>query len=314
VHPNPDNIILHTRLVGEMNGLLEVLTVGTTDHDKWGKLASPRAYTDYVQPKPLTSADGQPTAPAVPQRRQDALSGTQVIASLTNAEPADREAALANEILQGNTPTFWRSFANVTSEFKAEDGKSHTIIYRVSPDYLAVGSDDDFVRVPLTPYVAQHIADMLGCVLLTRKMVDDVYRTSEIQLAPQPMTEARESLATFLEHNRLIEKQGKNPPTGQLVAGIKKDVVVTNELLKRPGHVAIYGWHQLNGKPIQPLTTVHVDWYVDYSHGIRLVDQWCEVDGKTRRVQDVLRDKDLCGLLSDEGPLEYLSYQRKPKL
>jgi hypothetical protein len=74
--------------------------------------------------------------------------------------------------------------------------------------------------------------------------------------------------------------------------------------------VAIYGWHQRDGKPIQPLTTVHIHWYVDYSHGIRLVDEWCTVDGQPMRVHDVLRDQELCGLLSDEGLLEYLSYQQ----
>ena len=26
-----------------------------------------------------------------------------------------------------------------------------------------------------------------------------------------------------------------------------------------------------DGKPIQPLYTGHVNWYVDYSHGVRLV-------------------------------------------
>jgi hypothetical protein len=100
------------------------------------------------------------------------------------------------------------------------------------------------------------------------------------------------------------------------VAGIKKDVVITKELSERPGHVAIYGWHKLDGKPIQPLTTVHVDWYVDYSHGIRLVDQWAEVDGEPMLVCDVLRDKNLCGLLSDEGPFDAVSYHgqlAKPK-
>ena len=97
------------------------------------------------------------------------------------------------------------------------------------------------------------------------------------------------------------------------MAGIKKDVVVTDELLKRPDRVAIYGWHKLDGQPIQPLTTVHVAWYVDYSHGIRLVDQWCVVDGENKRVEDVLRDKELCVLLSDEGLLECTGYRRATK-
>ncbi len=37
--------------------------------------------------------------------------------------------------------------------------------------------------------------------------------------------------------------------------------------------LAIYGWHRENGVAIQPLTIVHKDTYVDYSHGIRLVSR-----------------------------------------
>ena len=174
-----------------------------------------------------------------------------------------------------------------------------------------IGGDVDYVRIPLTPYTAQFIADMTGCVLPTRKMVDDIYNQADIKLAPHPLTQDRESLATFLQHNELIQGQLHNRNPRGLIAGIKKDVVLTNELSARPGHVAIYGWHQLDGKPIQPLTTVHVDWYVDYSHGIRLVDRLAEVDGKPMRIEEVLCNKELCGLLSDEGPLEFLEYQRK---
>lgn len=32
----------------------------------------------------------------------------------------------------------------------------------------------------------------------------------------------------------------------------------------KTNRVTIYGWHKLDGKPIQPLFTGHVDWYVDY--------------------------------------------------
>ena len=44
-----------------------------------------------------------------------------------------------------------------------------------------------------------------------------------------------------------------------------------------------------------------MDWYVDYSHGIRLVKQQMIVDGVPMSVADVLADPNLCVLLSDEG-------------
>jgi len=88
-----------------------------------------------------------------------------------------------------------------------------------------------------------------------------------------------------------------------VIAGIKKDIVVTPKL-DRPDRVAIFGWHRENGEPIQPLYTGHVDWYVDYSHGARPVRRTMIVDGVSRTFEDVLSDPKLRYLLSDEdGPV-----------
>ena len=52
VHTNPENKILHTALVGEMNGLIHALTLGTQHEEQWGKFGGPRAYTECVQAEP----------------------------------------------------------------------------------------------------------------------------------------------------------------------------------------------------------------------------------------------------------------------
>ena len=44
VHKNPQNTILHTVLVGEMNGLLRGLSDGSVK-ENWGTFGGPRAYT-----------------------------------------------------------------------------------------------------------------------------------------------------------------------------------------------------------------------------------------------------------------------------
>ena len=54
VHPNPENKILHTALVGEMNGLVHIATLGTPHEEKWGTFGGPRAYTKWVQPESVT--------------------------------------------------------------------------------------------------------------------------------------------------------------------------------------------------------------------------------------------------------------------
>jgi hypothetical protein len=295
VHPNPENKILHTALVGEMNGLLHGLALGR-ETAAWGTFGGPRAYTEFVQP-----------AAGLPDRPADAPSGAAVFATIADLSRDDREEVLAREILRGNLPESHRQWQTIRAEFTDPTGKPHTAEYRVAPDYLSVGSDADFVRVPLTPQTAQRIADAFGASLPTRKMVEDITRAATVRLEPQPMTKDREAASVFLQHHRLIEEQWGDRPRG-LVSGIKKDVVLTNRLGERAKRVAIYGWHHPDGRPIQDLTTVHYNGYVDYSHGVRLVQREVLVDGRPRDIRHVLIDPVLHPLLSDEGPLTHASY------
>ena len=160
----------------------------------------------------------------------------------------------------------------------------------------------------MNPYTAQRVADAFGCQLPTRKVANEVARAATVKLMPLPLTIDREAPATFAKHNALIEAQRAGEPLGKLVSGVKKDVVVTNKLTERPHRVAIFGWHYPDGTPIQPLTNVHVDWYVDYSHGVRLMKRRVLVDGKPKDARFVLHADDTAGLLSDEGPLSRPSY------
>jgi hypothetical protein len=59
--------------------------------------------------------------------------------------------------------------------------------YFVAPDYLAIGSDDDYFLTPLTRLTAQVIADSLDCVLPTHKMVADIYASATVKLRPAPI-------------------------------------------------------------------------------------------------------------------------------
>ncbi len=54
LHPNPDNQILHTVLVGEMNGLVQIATLGTSQEGQWGTFGGPRAYEKWIQPEPAS--------------------------------------------------------------------------------------------------------------------------------------------------------------------------------------------------------------------------------------------------------------------
>ena len=48
VHANPENKILHTALVGEMNGLLQAEALGTPEEGRWGTFGGPRAYERWM--------------------------------------------------------------------------------------------------------------------------------------------------------------------------------------------------------------------------------------------------------------------------
>ncbi len=98
---------------------------------------------------------------------------------------------------------------------------------------------------------------------------------------------------------------------GQLVGGIKKDVVLSNKIFDstKQNRVVIYGWHKLNSVPIQPLTNVHINSYVDYSHGIRLLNDEMILDGVTVSVKSMLSDPLLYKVLSNETePMKHTSY------
>jgi len=189
--------------------------------------------------------------------------------------------------------------------FNDLNGTPHILEYEVMPDYLAIGSDEDFCRIPMTPGTAQRLADLFGASLLTAKLSDHIWSKAEVKLEPffyRPVGNANELVTKFEEHNAQIEMQlaeagGKH---GQLVAGIKKDVILSSRIADRPDRVVIYGWHHPDGSPIQPVYSGHIWWYVDYSHGIRFMNTQVLVDGRPVKISDLLNDPVLFRIVSDE--------------
>lgn len=75
--------------------------------------------------------------------------------------------------------------------------------------------------------------------------------------------------------------------------------------------VVIYGWHKPDGKAIQPLYNGHTTLHVDYSHGIRLVQNKVWLNGKRSTIQKILKSETLHTLLSDEGMIREPIYPLK---
>lgn len=270
---------------------------------------------------PITRGHGQ-TLP-LPPRETNALSGTEFVQQITALPREERELWILAQVLRGNVPGFIRHLTPVSST-RIISGRSHTVLYHVAPDYLAIGSDEDYFLCPMTPLLAQRIADALGCTLPTRRMVNQIWTNATVKLAPAPIAPSPEmtTVPVFDQHNALVRDQRQavleTHPLGELVGGTKKDVVISSRIygpFANPGvtkPVVIYGWHYLSGTPIQPLYNGHGETYADYSHGIRLVQLDMHVDNQPNTVTNICAHPLFHPLLSDEGAIATNRYSIDP--
>ncbi len=241
----------------------------------------------------------------IPCRPDSGLKGTAFAKMISSLEGPGREKVILDQLSLGNFPEYLRKLKPVEMSHRIIDGEDVSITIFVMPDYLSIGSDQDFLLMPMSLPSAIEIAAKLGFTLPTKKMVDQIFRQSAFHFCPQPLPAGPRMRSTdyYLKHNRMIMEQREsfNCPLESLVSGHKKDVVLSNRLVRAVGKIAIYGWHRLSGLPIQPLSTVHGAGYADYSHGIRLVSETVLVNGKPRSIYDILEDPKLAGELCDEG-------------
>jgi hypothetical protein len=244
----------------------------------------------------------------LPPRPPGALTGSQFTEKITSLDLPQREKEILAQIISGDVPNFIRKLCPI-SITNTSNGITNRATYYVTADYFAVGSDEDYFLTPISPNTAQKIADATACSLPTRKMVDDIYAAAPVKLAPSPIrpSAAMTTVPVFSNHNAIVRTQRaeylKAFPLGALVAGHQKDLVISANLVSAPGKVAIYGWHQTNGAPIQPLYLGHAATWVDYSQCTRLVQNQMLLNGTNTTLAQVLADPNLSALLSDEGPL-----------
>jgi hypothetical protein len=116
---------------------------------------------------------------------------------------------------------------------------------------------------------AADLAKQNGCELPTPALVDAIWKHADLRIQPRPQQFKKWTLAemtdpeVYKRQQEYIDSQldGK---TWTLIAGTHKDIVAHNKKL------GLYGWHQLNGKPIQPFYSGHTTTHKDYSQGLRL--------------------------------------------
>jgi hypothetical protein len=235
-------------------------------------------------------------------RPADAPGGAEIARDIRALELEDREERIYAEVARGNVPTWLRPLQRV--ELTGEvDGHTRHVTFWVTPDYLAVGSDDDFFFVPLSPRTALRIARLTGGSLPTPRMVDTVWASARVRLVPIRLRpdEFIWTMQYFERHDRLVQAQRSLLRTrpGTFVAGHKLDVVLAASPVEGAADVALYGWHHTDGTPIQPLYHVPVDTRPHFSMGLRIVHRDIVIDGATARLEDVLHDPGLARLLAE---------------
>lgn len=221
---------------------------------------------------------------------------------LATANDRSRDESIVSAAMSGFVPSFLTHYRAI------ETGDNlHKITFFAAPDYFAIGNNQEFTRVPLSLEGAITVARKFHALPPTRKMVDIIYQNAVKKLQPRFYAPSPQmtSSGTIIRHNTEIQSSLRPSDLGSLIAGHKKDIVISPRLLKQRDRVAIYGWHTLSAKsPIQPLSLWHGSYYVDYSHGLRLIHKSVIVDGKIRSLRKVLADPDLAHYLSDEGPFD----------
>ncbi len=225
--------------------------------------------------------------------------GSAFAATIQNLTGTAREQRILNAVLSGGIPPSISNYVAIQTSIPGHSGT-----FYVSPDFLGVGTAEDWIRMPMYPATAQRILDARGDVLPTKHMADLIHQQATQKIgftAHQPSTGvARDSTEMYRRSNAdALRKQ--TVPNGTLVAGHKKDIVVGRLVASNPSKVVIYGGWYDSGERIQPYQAPHSKNYVDYSHGVRAVKALMRVDGQQMAVADVLQNPALAGLLSDEG-------------
>ena len=212
---------------------------------------------------------------------------------------------------------------------------TNTAVLKVASDVLAVGPLDDYVRLPLTPSVAQSIANLSGSLLPTPWLEYQIWRAASLKLRPVSVVpNFGANLLQYADHSLIVDRQMReaNAPPGTLVSGHKKGVVVAN--FYKPGKVLLFGWYRAvlfdgagkvtgpapdvfddglqmgvpNRQPIQPKSNIHDASYLDYSHGIRLIGPVAIVNGQPMETVSLYQHPTLSRLVSNEGPVKVPRY------
>jgi hypothetical protein len=267
------------------------------------------------------------------------MKASEIVARLPEKATPEREAKIIDFIRLGNY------IAPRMFEIESKWG-GHVAKIQVMSDALMLGEPDDFLRVNTTMKGEQCIADILTMSLITPKIADLIRINASVVI--EPCIQTADNRMTFtsrmVKHSEAvtnailaatktwktdfggpIDKPYISSGSIGIVSDVGKDWVLSNLLYGREELAANYGWHTrqrpglLNPKSgpypcpaggymWQTLGTRHHTIHTDYSQVVRLMSPDMIVDGNPMKFSDVSVDRDLCWLVSYEGPLKVLRH------
>ena len=204
-----------------------------------------------------------------PPRDKSAIGGRAFMEKIKGeGAPSDwvkRENAIVAELSAGNMPDNLLKWIKIDLTYTGKSG-TLTGTVEVLPDYLAIGSNDDYVHVPLDPVSAQRIADRFDAILPTARICHAIYlrrrRTASMRssalLPGRQRSQGREerraqtSSAAISSTPRRFRPLVRGHFTRRTRGRPKKDVVIAKRLHSEPERIAFHGFYDSAEFPHEP--------------------------------------------------------------
>ena len=142
----------------------------------------------------------------IPARQNPAMTGSEFATYVSDMDASGREQAIETQLTEGNFPEFLKTLKPVQLTQKLGDGKTKSATIFAMPDYLSVGSDRDYLLTPMNLRTAINTALKFGFVLPTKKIVDAIFKQSDVRCSPEPMPAGPQmrSTAYYVKHSQKI--------------------------------------------------------------------------------------------------------------
>jgi hypothetical protein len=214
-------------------------------------------------------------------------------------EPA-RHRLVLEQVARHNMPDTWDDWVTITAQ-----GRRGTVVeFEVSPHGLRIGTNTDWVEVPLDGPHAAAAAEILGHGLCTAWMAEQIYTQAKkhggavhyfaaaeiansLRLAGwnnDAPDAAKTKSPEFFQQRSILLQNWLNDHAiapGTLVDGYFKTVVPPVDGLTRQGGLEMVGGYTDQGEKIQSLSGgFHGRSFFDYSHNIRLAKDVIRVHGQ----------------------------------